>query len=169
MKTWTHKEVMALDPCYDGDHVHSLFAGRERITAIDVYNMDIPTADKLWFFRQGGPQLVAATRIVEYAVRKYLLSSTIPRCVTFAEDYLAGKITDPYDVRQFRGRYVLTYRREWDVVTAAECCLRSLYHDALVRLLGPEDEDAFLELFREEIEQNEQETADAMDKLRSGE
>ena len=50
MRSVTVDDVMSWEPCgpYTRERVTSLFAGRDRVTALDVCAMDIPTEDILW-------------------------------------------------------------------------------------------------------------------------
>jgi hypothetical protein len=48
MLTVTMDQVLSWEPCYSREQIGTLFAGRERITALDVLSMDIPVEDHLW-------------------------------------------------------------------------------------------------------------------------
>ena len=50
MRSVTVDDVMSWEPCgpYTTERVTSLFAGRARVTALDVCAMDIPVKDILW-------------------------------------------------------------------------------------------------------------------------
>ena len=50
MRSVTVDDVMSWEPCdpYTTERVKSLFAGRARVTALDVCAMDIPVKDVLW-------------------------------------------------------------------------------------------------------------------------
>ncbi len=49
----TIADVMAWTPCYSQAKITALYAGRERLTALDILDLDIPAKDRFW----------AATRI----------------------------------------------------------------------------------------------------------
>ena len=50
MKTWTVKQMLAEKPCdrYTEEVLTKLWAGREKVTLLDILDMDIPDADKLY-------------------------------------------------------------------------------------------------------------------------
>jgi len=48
MTRWTVADVMAQSPCYDKARVRELWAGREALSVVDVLDLDIPVADRLW-------------------------------------------------------------------------------------------------------------------------
>ena len=46
----TVQDVMSKFPCYQEWRIEELFAGREEITLPDVWDLEIPIADKIWMF-----------------------------------------------------------------------------------------------------------------------
>ena len=48
MKGYTIEEVLSWDVCYSRKELEELFAGRETLTALDCFCLDIPAQDKLF-------------------------------------------------------------------------------------------------------------------------
>ena len=69
MKRVTIDEVMSWHPCenYTRKRVTDLFAGRETITALDIFDLDIPDEDKLWAVLR--PGLIPEPTLHELACR----------------------------------------------------------------------------------------------------
>lgn len=44
----TVADVMRWRPCYSRDRIKELFAGRTRLTALDILDLDVPVADRFW-------------------------------------------------------------------------------------------------------------------------
>jgi hypothetical protein len=56
MKTWTVDEMLAHKPClpYDQARLEELWAGRERLSVLDILDLDIPPKDRVWAALQAG-------------------------------------------------------------------------------------------------------------------
>lgn len=47
-KPLTVLDIMQMRPCYGHDRVKELWAGRESLTPLEILNLNIPIADRLW-------------------------------------------------------------------------------------------------------------------------
>ena len=47
MKSWTVEEMIATGACYSHEQITALWAGRERLTLLDVLDLEIPAVDRL--------------------------------------------------------------------------------------------------------------------------
>ena len=67
MKNISVDDVMRFGPCdpYDRGRVEELFAGRERVSALDILGADIPARDRLWVVLH--EELVPAQVLNEFA------------------------------------------------------------------------------------------------------
>lgn len=48
MQQFTVADIMSLSPCYTSERVTQLWAGRESLTAREIYALDIPILDRHW-------------------------------------------------------------------------------------------------------------------------
>lgn len=46
--TWTIADARNAGACYDDDKLTALWAGRESLSVLDILDLDIPDADKMW-------------------------------------------------------------------------------------------------------------------------
>ena len=96
MKTWTVAQMLAEKPCskYTEEVLTKLWAGRKKVTLLDILDMDIPDKDKMWGAWKGltKKQTVAVLdRIVTRAVTNYALNCGVPEVQQWAADWLSGK------------------------------------------------------------------------------
>ena len=91
MKTWTIDEMMSHSPCpdYPRERLEELWAGRERLSVIDILDLEIPADDRVWAVLQAGEHVqTAIERIVVRAVADHCLSCGIPKVESWAHDWL---------------------------------------------------------------------------------
>ena len=81
MKTWTVKQMLEKKPCeqYTEEVLTKLWAGREKVTLLDIIDMDIPDADKLWGAWRGLTKRQAdlvLDKVVNRAITNHALPTT---------------------------------------------------------------------------------------------
>ncbi|HHR85026.1 MAG TPA: hypothetical protein ENL23_01610, partial [Candidatus Acetothermia bacterium] len=95
MKSWTVNEMLAERPCkeYTREILTNLWAGRERLSLLDVLDLNIPNEDKLWaacrpnaFDEQ--PEWIVDD-VVAHVVREYALPCEVTR--EWAKKWLSGE------------------------------------------------------------------------------
>jgi hypothetical protein len=89
MQTWTIDEMLLHRPCpdYPRERLVELWAGRERLGVIDILNLDIPAADRVWAALQAGDHVgPAVDRIVRRAVERASLTHDAPEYRRWAAD-----------------------------------------------------------------------------------
>lgn len=94
MQTWTVDEMLAHHPCatYDRARLTNLWAGRERLSVLDILDLDIPAADRVWAALQAGPHVAPAVeRIVTRAVSTHALHCGVPEVEAWAARWLSGE------------------------------------------------------------------------------
>lgn len=86
---------MRLHPCnqYPESRVRELWGGRESLTPLEILDLPIPAADRVWVMCQPGVlpkemREAAVSRIVTRAVRNYALPH--PATSAWAEKWLSG-------------------------------------------------------------------------------
>lgn len=106
MLTVTVNKIMSWKPCpeYTRKRVKELFAGRERVSALDILDMDIYAEDKLWAVLRSDlipePDLwELACRFAESALRRKRKIGQEPdkrswEAIKARRKWLKGKITD---------------------------------------------------------------------------
>ena len=126
MKSWTVAEMKAEGPCkdYTLDRLTELWAGRDKLTLLEICDLDIPDADKMWCaFRptaltsaQRGELL---DRIVTRAVTNHALHCGAPGVEAWAQKWLNG------EDRTARAAYAAAYAAyATDAARAAERALQ---------------------------------------------
>jgi len=97
MKTWTVDEMMAEEPCseYTREVIEHLWKGRERLSLVEILNLDIPSADKMWVvFRQGAltkeQTINILNKIVTRAVIDHALHCEIKKVEKLAKRWMSG-------------------------------------------------------------------------------
>ena len=106
MKTFTIEDLIKHNPCerYTPERVAELFAGREALTMLDVFDMDILPQDLVWVFSREG------LAVTEHQQRQFTLmcvlsvldvfesarpgDNRVRRCLDTIERYLRGEATD---------------------------------------------------------------------------
>ena len=99
MTTYTLSDVRAMRPCqptYTTSYLTDLFAGRETVTILDVFDAPIPDADKVWFAVQ--PGVITKMQIDEFlertvtrAVTNQALNCGVPEVEEWAKKWLSGE------------------------------------------------------------------------------
>jgi len=99
MTTYTIAAVRAMRPCqptYTTSYLTDLFAGRETVTILDVFDAPIPDADKVWFAVQ--PGVITKMQIDEFlertvtrAVTNHALHCGVPEVEEWAKKWLSGE------------------------------------------------------------------------------
>jgi len=91
MQSYTVDEMMAFRPRYSREQVADLWAGRERLSLLEILDLDIPAADRIWGTTRSGDHLPAfAAMVAARAVRNHCLSCGIPVVETWAAKWLSG-------------------------------------------------------------------------------
>ena len=73
MQSYTVDEMMAFRPRYSREQVADLWAGRERLSLLEILDLDIPAADRIWGTTRSGDHLPAfAAMVAARAVRNHL-------------------------------------------------------------------------------------------------
>jgi hypothetical protein len=68
-----------------------LWAGRERLSVVDILDLDIPAADRIWATLQAGSHVpIAVERIVRRAVETYALRCGVAAVESWAAAWLSG-------------------------------------------------------------------------------
>jgi hypothetical protein len=107
-------------PCYDADRLKALAAGRRRITALEILDLDIPAQDKLWavlrndFFSDGVLRLFAcafAETCIEIFERERADDNRPRNAIDVARRYAHGDATDE--------ERVAAVAAAWDAAVAA--------------------------------------------------
>jgi hypothetical protein len=94
MQTWTVSEMLENKPCedYPRERLVELWAGRERLSVLDILDLDIPAADRVWAALQAGPHVpVAVEAIVRRAVEAHALHCGIAEVEAWAARWLSGE------------------------------------------------------------------------------
>ncbi len=96
MKTWTVSQMLAERPCdrYTEEDLTKLWAGREKVTLLDILDMDIQDADKLWGAWRGLTRKqtnLVLERIVTRAVTNHALHCGVKAVEDWAANWLSGK------------------------------------------------------------------------------
>ena len=88
MNTYTVTEMLARNPCpkYTQDYLTELWAGRERVSDLNILDMDIPDADKVW----GTVTTEDAEVIVTRAIINFALNCGIKSVEKWAREWLDG-------------------------------------------------------------------------------
>jgi len=99
MTTYTIAAVQSMRPCqptYTTSYLTDLFAGRETVTILDVFDAPIPDADKVWFAVQ--PGVITKMQIDEFlertvtrAVTNHALHCGVPEVEEWAKKWLSGE------------------------------------------------------------------------------
>ena len=97
MKTWTIDEILAERPCkeYTQERITELWAGRERLTLLEVLDLPIPAKDIVWVICRKNaltPEQQAEwlERIVTRAIRNHALNCGILTVEAWARNWLNG-------------------------------------------------------------------------------
>ena len=97
MKSWTIDEMLAERPCeeYTQERITELWAGRERLTLLEVLDLPISWADRVWVICR--PDALTheqkaewLERIVTRAIRNHALNCGIPTVEAWAQNWLDG-------------------------------------------------------------------------------
>ena len=94
MQTWTIDELLSHSPCedYPRARLEEMWAGRERLSVLDILELDIPAEDRVWAALQAGDHVAPAVeRIVTRAVTNHCLSCGIHEVESWARDWLNGE------------------------------------------------------------------------------
>jgi len=98
MKSWTVAEMKAEGPCskYTINRLTELWAGRDQLTLLDICDLDIPDADKMWCaFRPAAlteaQRSELLDRIVIRAVTNHALHCGVPEVEAWAQKWLSGE------------------------------------------------------------------------------
>ena len=94
MQTWTIDEMLSHSPCedYPRERLEELWAGRERLSVLDILELDIPAEDRVWAALRAGDHVAPAVeRIVTRAVSNHCLSCGIPEVESWARGWLNGE------------------------------------------------------------------------------
>jgi hypothetical protein len=94
MQTWTVDEMLSHQPCedYPRERLVELWAGRERLSVLDILDLDIPAADRVWAALQAGPHVpVAVEAIVRRAVEAHALHCGVAAVESWAARWLSGE------------------------------------------------------------------------------
>lgn len=114
MKELSVLDVMVLRPCYSEDKVKEVFNGRDKLTLLDILDLDIPAKDKVWVLTRPGilPDAILkefAALAVDRAVRQHCLSCGLPTVEAWAVKWLDGSDRSAeaaraaYEAREARG------------------------------------------------------------------
>ena len=105
LKQWTPEEMMeeGLCPGYTLETLLKLWAGRESVNLLDIFEMPIPYSDMIWVATRKGAQ--------PKAIRKDYIEDTVTRCVS---NHAIGTVIDKWA----RGWIDGTDRREKSAVEA---------------------------------------------------
>ena len=97
MKSWTIDEMLAERPCeeYTQERITELWAGRERLTLLEVLDLPILAKDIVWVICLRNaltPEQQAEwlERIVTRAIRNHALNCGIPTVEAWAQNWLDG-------------------------------------------------------------------------------
>jgi hypothetical protein len=97
MRYWTIDEMQAERPCeeYTRERITELWAGRERLTLMEVLDLPIPAKDIVWVICRNNaltPDQLAEwmERIVTRAIRLHVLNCGIPAVEEWARNWLDG-------------------------------------------------------------------------------
>ena len=91
MQSYTIEEMMRFKPCYPRKQVADLWAGRERLSLLEILDLDIPAADRIWATTRSGDHLPTfAGLVANRAVRNHCLSCGVPSVEAWAAAWLSG-------------------------------------------------------------------------------
>lgn len=95
MTRYTVDQVLALRPCatYTRERITALWAGREALSVLEMLDLDIPAANRLWVAWRTLPAVhaqAALDRIVTRAVRTHALVCGVPAVEAWAVRWLDG-------------------------------------------------------------------------------
>ena len=96
IKTWTVDEMLAERPCadYTRARIEELWAGRERLSLLDILDFDIPDLDKIWACCRNHPHRGAwLDVVVTRAVRTHAVGCGVPAVESWAQIWLGGDRT----------------------------------------------------------------------------
>ena len=125
MKTWTIDEMLANGLCgdYPRERLEELWAGREKLSVLEILDLDIPAKDRIWAALQAGDHVAAAVeRIITRAVTNHCLSCGVPQAEAGARAWLQGDrsaMDDPETSWALRSASEAA-RAAWVAVAAAE-------------------------------------------------
>ena len=96
MKTWTVDEMLADLPCcrcYTRERVEELWAGRERLSLLEILDLDIAAQDRVWVCcRDDHPRrAVWIWRVVGRGVREHAVHCGVPEVEHWADLWLPGE------------------------------------------------------------------------------
>jgi len=95
MKTWTIDELMTEKPCYSRAKVEELYAGRDSVSIIDIFDSEIPAGDKVWMLCRPG--------VFEGDGRQRWLDGIVTRAVTNYALHCGVKKVEDWAVRWLDG------------------------------------------------------------------
>ena len=91
MTSYTIEEMMQFDPCYSREQVADLWAGRERLSLLEILDLPIPAKDRIWATTWSGDHLPRfAGLVADRAVRNHCLNCGIPDVEDWAAKWLSG-------------------------------------------------------------------------------
>ena len=96
MKIWTVNQMLAEKPCaqYTKEVLLKLWAGRETVSWLDINEMDIPDADKMWGAWRGLTKTqidLVLEKIVTRTITNHALHCGIPSVEKWAVGWLSGE------------------------------------------------------------------------------
>ena len=92
LRTWTVYEVVSAGACYEPERVVHLWAGRARLSYLEIMALDIPAPDRLWVVWQDGELApLVIERIVTRAVTTHALACGDPVVEAWARRWLSGE------------------------------------------------------------------------------
>lgn len=92
MKSWTVDEMVAERPCYSRERIKRLAGGRERLTLLEILDLNISDQDKVWVCaRQNEYRAEWIERVVTRAVKSHALRCGVPVVEQWAARWLSGE------------------------------------------------------------------------------
>ena len=124
MKIWTVKQMLAEKPCeqYTEESLAKLWAGREKVTLLDIIAMDIPDTDKLWGSWRGltkGQTDLVLDKVVTRAITNHALHCGVPSVEIWADNWLSGKDKSAWAAWEAAGAAEAAAGAAWEAAWAA--------------------------------------------------
>ena len=98
--SWTIDEMLAEKPCeeYTRARLEELWAGRERLTLLDMLDLDIHVADKVWACCRDTPlrEPWLFGRVLTRCIRDHARNCSVPTVRRWAKRWLSGEDRSAY-------------------------------------------------------------------------
>jgi hypothetical protein len=135
MRSWTIDEMLAERPCeeYTRERITELWAGRERLTLLEVLDLPISAKDIVWVICRNNaltPEQQAEWLecIVTRAIRLHVLNCGIPAAEAWAQNWLDG--TDRSSTAAKAAKGSSRQRKEWAAEVATWAAAAALEAEA---------------------------------------